>query len=76
MIEQDMRRDIDVQLNTPPEALNPNHVKLIVRDRTSAIDSQDWNSQVMESGHCLKYRIFKTDREFENYLTLLNRKED
>ena len=57
-------------LHTPPEALNPKHVKLIVRDRTSAIDSQDWHSQVMESGHCLNHRIFKTDRQFENYLTL------
>ena len=62
-------------LHTPPEALNPKHVKLIVRDRTSAIDSQDWHSQVMESGHCLNHRIFKTDRQFENYFTLLHRKE-
>ena len=62
-------------LHTTPEALNPKHVKLVVRDRTSAIDSQDWHSQVMESGHCLNYRIFKTDRQFENYLTLLNHKE-
>ena len=62
-------------LHTPPEALNPKHVKLIVRDRTTVIASQDWYSQVMESGHCLNYRIFKTDRQFENYLTLLHCKE-
>ena len=48
---------------------------LIVRDRTSAIDNQDWHSQVTESGHCLNYRIFKTVTPFEHYLTILKRKE-
>ena len=61
-------------LNTHPSILNPNYTKAIVKDRMSAIENQEWHSEVMNSGHCTNYRIFKISLKFEIFLTTLNKK--
>ena len=61
-------------LNTHPSILNPNYTKAIIKDRMSAIENQEWHSEVMNSGHCTNYRIFKISLKFETFLTTLNKK--
>ena len=62
-------------LNSPPGTLNLQHTKSIVKNRTLDIETQEWHSQVTESGHCTNYRIFKTELHFEEYINILNPKE-
>ena len=61
-------------LNTHPSILNRNYTKAIIKDRMSAIENQEWHSEVMNSGHCTNYRIFKISLKFETFLTTLNQK--
>ena len=62
-------------LNSPPGTLNLQHTKSTVKNRTLDIETQEWHSQVMESGHCTNYRIFKTELHFEEYINILSSKE-
>ena len=62
-------------LETPPEILDPTFVKVTLKDRITAIESQDWHSSIMDSGHCATYKTFKTTLKIEKYLTILNSKE-
>ena len=62
-------------LDIPSENLNTVHTKAIVKQRITAIESQEWHSEVMDSGHCTNYRIFKNSLQFETYLTTLTYKQ-
>ena len=62
-------------LNSPPGTLNLQYTKSIVKNRTLDIETQEWHSQVMESGHCTNYRIFKNELHFEEYINILSSKE-
>ena len=42
-----------------------------VQLRTKDLFRQNWASEVFDSSMCLNYRMFKTNFEYENYLTIL-----
>ena len=57
-----------------PDFYNPNYVKALVKDKSSCIEKQNWNSFVANSGHCVIYHIFKYSLQLEEYLTFLIQK--
>ena len=62
-------------LNTPSEHLSPLLVKSLLKDRLNAMESQNWHSSILDSGHCTTYQIYKNNLKMENYLTTLTHKE-
>ena len=49
-------------LYIPSEHLSFLLVKSLFKDRPNAMESQNWHSSILDSGHCATYQTFKNDQ--------------